>query len=188
MLDVKLLGSGTDYGGSYYYSLLNTWHRLKTVLYFANDSLLENNKPVTYTCHQDCGPHGSCRCGVCVQGGDSNNCDLQFCYECSPSHYNSMVVLIFCAAVYSVLILYIMIKLFLKYFFAGRVRRVNQRLLVLLPNRTLFFFLVSIIFVIYMITILNFSDTLDTVLGRIAEEMYPSDHLMVVATLKLTYR
>lgn len=177
--------TGSSYKNSYYYSLLNTWYRLQTVMSFANKSL--EGGSITYTCHQDCGPHGSCRCGVCVQGGDNNNCDLQFCYECTPSHYNSFLVLMLCTGVYCVLILYITIKLMLR-FILSRGRRYNQRLLFLLPNKSLFIFLVFIIFIIYLITILNFSDTLDTVFGRIPEEMYPSDHRMVVTQLKITYR
>jgi len=179
----QLLGGGTDYKDSYYYSLLNTWYRLHTVLSFANKSL--EGSGITYTCHQDCGPHGSCRCGVCVQGGADNNCDLQFCYECSPSHYNSFVVLTFCITVYCVLILYIIVKVIMRVATRGRY---NQRLLFILPNKMLFMFLVFIVFIIYLITILNFSDTLDTVIGRIPEEMFPSDHLMVITTLKVTYR
>ncbi|EDO43890.1 predicted protein [Nematostella vectensis] len=72
-------------GGHYmsaYYHALNKWHRLVTVLHHTN---LSTSTSITYTCHQDCGPHGSCRCGVCVRGGNKNNCDLQFCYECDDT-------------------------------------------------------------------------------------------------------
>lgn len=183
IVDTKLL-SGTGYKDSYYYSLLNIWYRLQTVMSFANKTL---EGTVTYTCHQDCGPHGSCRCGVCVQGGADNNCDLQFCYECSPAHYNSFLVLAFCAGVYGVLTIYILFKVILR-FISPRGRRYNQRILFVMPNKTLFMFLVLTVFIIYLITILNFSDTLDTVIGRIPEEMFPSDHKMVVSNLKITYR
>lgn len=179
-----LVLSGLHYKDSYYYSLLNIWYRLNTVMSFANKSL---EGSVTYTCNQDCGPHGSCRCGVCVQGGDGNNCDLQFCYECSPAHYNAFLVVAIFSLVYCILLLYIILKLLLRVI-SLRGRRYSQRLLFLLSNRSLFMLLIFIIFIIYLITILNFTDTLDTVIGRIPEEMYPSDHRMVVTNIRITYR
>ncbi|XP_071510406.1 uncharacterized protein [Diadema antillarum] len=38
-------------------------------------------------CGYDCGPHGSCRCGVCIAGGNKNFCSLPNCRECSVGSY-----------------------------------------------------------------------------------------------------
>lgn len=137
--------------------------------------------------HQDCGPHGSCRCGVCVKGGDQNNCELPFCQECDAEHYNSFVLIGVLYTTSVVFILYILVKALLRRCF-GRTGRLNSRVLFLCSNRTLGLSVISLMFVLYFITMLSLGDTLETVNGRIPEEMFPSDHMMVVAKLKVTYR
>ena len=140
-----------------------------------------------YTCHQDCGPHGSCRCGVCVKGGDQNNCELPFCYECDAEHFNNFVLIGVLYATCVVFILYVIVKGLLKRCF-GRTRRLNTRVLFLCSNRVLGLAVISLMISLYFITMSLLGDTLETVNGRIPEEMFPSDHRMVVAKLKLTYR
>ena len=38
-------------------------------------------------CYHDCGPHGSCRCSVCVAGGNTNQCMPPKCPECNSDIY-----------------------------------------------------------------------------------------------------
>ena len=40
--------------------------------------------------YTDCGPHASCRCGLCVAGGDKNLCLVPECSECSPQIINQL--------------------------------------------------------------------------------------------------
>ena len=70
----------------------------------------------------------------------------------------------------------------------GKPRRLNSRVLFLCANRTLGLAVVCLMIVLYFVTMSSLRDTLETVNGRIPEEMFPSDHMMVVAKLKLTYR
>ena len=140
-----------------------------------------------YTCHQDCGPHGSCRCGVCVKGGDTNNCELPFCFECDAEHFNNFILLFVLYSTTLVFFLYILIKMLIQRCFA-KMRRVHARVLFLLSNRTLGIVVVCLMATLYFITMTLLQDTLETVNGRIAEEMFPSDHMMVTASLKFTYR
>lgn len=136
-----------------------------------------------YTCHQDCGPRGSCRCGVCVKGGDQNNCELPFCYECDAEHYHSFIFIGLLYATTALFLLYILMKtIILKC--PIRTRRSHARILFLCPNRTLPLALIALVVALYLITMSSLRDTLETVNGRIPEEMFPSDHMMVVAKLK----
>ncbi|XP_011660953.2 uncharacterized protein LOC100889507 [Strongylocentrotus purpuratus] len=38
-------------------------------------------------CLHDCGPSGSCQCGVCVRGGDGHSCSVPDCEACSADLY-----------------------------------------------------------------------------------------------------
>ena len=45
------------------------------------------------SCDHDCGPHASCRCGLCVGGGgDKNTCLLPDCEECSVTTFYFLVI------------------------------------------------------------------------------------------------
>lgn len=183
VISAEIYGDGKIYQQKY--SLQNKWQRLKTTFQMAKETAY--GPRFKYTCHQDCGPHGSCRCGVCVKGGDQNNCELPFCKECDAEHYNSFVLIAVLHASSVVFILYILVKALLRKCF-GRTRRLNSRVLFLCSNRILGLSVISLMIVLYFITMLSLGDTLETVNGRIPEEMFPSDHMMVVAKLKFTYR
>ena len=178
-----LLGDGKTYQQKY--SFWNKWQRLKTVINMARETA--QGPPFGYSCHQDCGPHGSCRCGVCVKGGDKNICDLPFCYECDAAHYNSFLLLMILYLTVALFVFYVFFKLILKRCLS-RGRRNPLRLIFLCSNKALLVFLCVLFIVIYLITISSFEDSLQTVHNRIPEEMFPSDHLMVFSKLKLTYR
>ena len=182
VMSAEVHGDGKIYQQKY--SLQNKWQRLKTAFWMAKETTY--GPRFKYTCHQDCGPHGSCRCGVCVKGGDQNNCELPFCYECDTEHYNSLILIGVLYATTVIFILYILVKTLLIRCFA-RTRRLN-RVLFLCSNRTLGLFVIALMIVLYFITVSSLGDTLETVNGRITEEMFPSDHMMVATKLKLTYR
>lgn len=183
VISAEIHGDGKTYQQTY--SLQNTWQRLKTTFQMAKETA--NGPRFKYTCHQDCGPHGSCRCGVCVKGGDLNNCELPFCQECNAEHYNSFVLIGVLYASAVAFIFYILVKALLKKCFS-RTRRLNSRVLFLCSNRMLGLSVISLMIVLYFITMSSLGDTLETVNGRIPEEMFPSDHMMVVTKLQFTYR
>ena len=82
---VSLQGAGAAYGARR--SREVWWHRAWQALQAASDSYHGKSG---FSCLHDCGPHGVCRCGVCVSKGDkdhsdSDRCLLPDCAECSAS-------------------------------------------------------------------------------------------------------
>lgn len=183
VVSAEINGDGKIYQQKY--SLQNKWQRLKKAYLMAKETAY--GPRFKYTCHQDCGPHGSCRCGVCVKGGDTNNCELPFCFECNAEHFNNFILIFVLYSTTLVFFLYILIKMLIQRCFS-KMRRVHARVLFLLSNRTLGIVVVCLMAALYFITMTLLQDTLETVNGRIAEEMFPSDHMMVTASLKFTYR
>ena len=179
------VGDGSEYKQRY--SFWNKWSRLKTVITMAKaaSTKLQSNS-FTYPCYQDCGPHGSCRCGVCVAGSD-NSCNLLSCSECDKSHYNIYLAITFAVVLYTLLLFYIFAKVILRCYIL-RDRRACRRIVFLFPNRLLMVFLVSTALSLLVFVIHIFGDSLETVNNRLIEEMFPSDHLMLLAKLKLIVR
>lgn len=105
VIDSSLHGHGAVYRKQFGTSIY--LHRLSTVIHHAK-LLYQSVKPVRgYSCQHDCGPHGSCRCGVCVSGGNDKNCYLPDCEECSADIYRNYSI--FC---------YIFVFLVIHLFFA----------------------------------------------------------------------
>ena len=178
-----ILGDGREYQKMY--NMKSKWHRLKMAFAMAKEAAY--GPRFKYTCHQDCGPHGSCRCGMCVKGGDQMNCVLPLCHECNAAHYNSFVFIFFLYVSFAAFFVYILLKLALSTCFF-RSRRFHLRLFFLCSNKTLGLAMIGLLVPLYLITLWNIQDTLQTVNGRLAEEMFPSDHRMIVAKLQFTYR
>ncbi|XP_062587961.1 uncharacterized protein LOC134249646 [Saccostrea cucullata] len=86
----SLTGDGSFYKDKYSSSI--SFHRLKSLIHH---SYLSYMGVTGYACLQDCGPHGSCRCGMCVKGDNSNNCDLPNCQECNQDTYKNIVLFAF---------------------------------------------------------------------------------------------
>ena len=177
-----LLGYGQSYKDSY--SLQNYISRFKTITHMSKRQL--NGHGLNYTCNIDCGPHGSCRCGVCVGGGNSLNCDLPNCTECTASHYNMAMFLYYFTIIYIVCMIYLALCIYKKHtrnwmlrkvIFSPRWFECTHFTLVLLVGFVIIFSLVKV----------GLSDMIALALDRIPEEMYPSDHLMVVSEIKVTY-
>lgn len=94
VVDGHLSGTGNKYRSQYKTSII--LNRFRTVL---NHAALSYYKTSGYSCLHDCGPHGSCRCGVCVAIGNEHTCQLPDCEECSGDIYRHYVILL-CIAVF----------------------------------------------------------------------------------------
>ena len=158
--------------------------RLKTITSMAKQQW-DGNK-LNYTCHIDCGPHGSCRCGICSAGGDTLNCDLENCIECTAAHYNIIIILYYSLIIFTTCAVYIGFCLYAKH---TQIRTLKR--LILVPrwfgySHFLVYMMVSFM-VFYTLVKVGLRDMIALALNRIAEEMFPSDHLMVVSEIKVTY-
>ncbi|ELT90867.1 hypothetical protein CAPTEDRAFT_217237 [Capitella teleta] len=98
----ELMGDGHAYKSRFLYHIL--WHRVGRVIDVMRDSWLGQRGR---SCVHDCGPHASCRCGVCVGGnGDQNVCMLPDCAECSAVQYNFYCLAIIVLITLSVQLIY----------------------------------------------------------------------------------
>ena len=104
VLSAELKGDGHVYRVRYLYHIM--YHRLQNILWSSYKSFRGLHGS---SCVHDCGPHASCRCGVCVAIGDNNACLLPECEECSASKFIFLIVLLvllilcFCHIVYAIL-------------------------------------------------------------------------------------
>ncbi|XP_068714606.1 uncharacterized protein [Montipora foliosa] len=179
VISAELHGDGKVYQQKY--SLQNKWQRLKTTFRVARETAL--GPRYKYTCYQDCGPHGSCRCGICVTGGDHRNCKLPICRECDFEHYQSFIFIGLLYSATGAFLLYSLVKtIILKCVL--RTGRAHHRILFLCSNRTFVVALVALLVSLYFITIWSLGDTIAAVNGQLTEEMFPSDHLMIAAKLQ----
>lgn len=206
-----LVGSGDAYENRYYSSII--LNRFWTIVSQARNSY---TGLAGYPCLHDCGPHGSCRCGVCVRGGNTNNCLLPNCKECSSTVFRNLVIYGFVLAFCLVHLLYAAVLVLnrsvrrhgrtIRQIFGcncclcnpslysgmsfprtvgGRYTKV-QRLwpfLRLPPMVFLITFLTFSLLTFYAGKLVVFSEMLNTTYRVMDEELYPSDHLMVIADL-----
>lgn len=84
----SLSGDGRTYKEKFMYHII--WHRASLLMAAMRNSWMGlSGRP----CIIDCGPHASCRCGVCVGGhGDKNSCLLPSCDECSPGSFCYLLI------------------------------------------------------------------------------------------------
>lgn len=182
-MKTTLYGHGLHNGSSY--SFWNYVSRFNTITQMSKNRW-QGDKEFQYTCHIDCGPHGSCRCGVCVGGGDAFNCDLDECTECTSLHYHIIVMLRYTFTSFLVGVAYLSFCLVAKH---SKLKAVRS--LIFCPRwfayRHLTLYL-SIGFVLfYSVVKFGLSDVIRLVFDRIPEELYASDHLMVVSEIKISY-
>lgn len=177
-----LFGKGSTYKETY--STRSYVTRMKTIINMAKEQWNGNN--IAYSCHLDCGPHGSCRCGVCVGGGNKLSCDLPSCSECTASLYNIVLLLYYSMLLYVVSFIYLSVGLWAKH--------TNRRTLKKIFLCTRWFgckhfiaFVIAGLVIFYTVMKVALSDMIALALNRIPEEMFPSDHLMVVSEIKMTY-
>lgn len=85
-----IVGDGATYRAKFNNSLM--YSRTKTLLY---NSYLSYKNTIGYSCEHDCGPNGSCRCGICVKGGNQNGCLLPECSECNSKTFQNALTYLF---------------------------------------------------------------------------------------------
>ncbi|CAH1784065.1 unnamed protein product [Owenia fusiformis] len=197
----KLTGNGTQYKALYSSHII--WNRMRNVLYAGYETYLGFKGR---SCRYDCGPNASCRCGICVSGGDKNICNAPDCPECSEKIYRIFLVytaawtLIFVIFLYSVFrLVYILNKRHPdsedccicnpELYNTVRIRRSNIKCLLRifpclkLPPFFLFIFGLFSLFTLLIIGSHLFKEPLSIIYKVIPEEYFPSDHLMLTVSL-----
>ena len=86
MKSVSLLGNGSRYKDLYRPSI--HWSRFTSIIH---SSYLSYYGVDGYPCLHDCGPRGSCICGVCRTGGNKDTCTLKDCDICSGALFKTLV-------------------------------------------------------------------------------------------------
>ena len=211
VMEARVLGNGSTYRD--YYQPNIRWARLESVLGAGQDAYFGLRG---FSCRHNCGPHASCRCGVCVSGGDQNMCETSECPECSAKLYGFF--LIFSALLTALVLqfLYALLRVLLtlneqrqmalahslglncclcnpKLYssMSTTIRRSRYNSICrYLPccHMPPFFHVVFSMFCILLLCVLSqyiFEGSLNTVYAVIPEELYPSDHLMLIAKLQL---
>ena len=166
------------------------------------------------SCPYDCGPHASCRCGMCVSGGDQNKCRLPNCSECLPSTliYAAIALLTFLALLAQLIYALTQVLHAMNHrspesfspFFDINCCLCNPRLYAL-PSTTrwcrrsllvrtwpclrlppVFLAVVSVLlgFLWLEIVLFIFREGLHDINSILPEELYPSDHLLLVARIQ----
>ena len=172
--------------------------------------------------YHDCGPYASCRCGICVSGGDQNKCYLPDCKECDSSvtfHIN-LFLFIFLVIVaqlfYSILRVMYTIAMVRpgtnpEFLCFGKCCLCNSELYtpalggianparqhkvlkiltkvwptLRLPPMALFILTILLLGFYIEIVYLYFDSMWKDAYSIIPEELYPSDHFMLIATLQV---
>ncbi|KAK7499563.1 hypothetical protein BaRGS_00009215 [Batillaria attramentaria] len=217
VLQTSLHGNGTEYTSRHLDILL---HRLWVIVRSAKAAALGYSG---YSCLQDCGPSGVCRCGVCVQKvintyptiDKACECLLPHCRECSPGTFlvvcgfvAMMVVLLALTGLAVVKVLVVSahfdqsatfqilgctcclfnLKLLSTATFTtrNRIGRILWRVGIgQLPPAILFFLCLSMLGLCSLAAVLALEDMFNTMRNVMEEELLPSDHLMLAATLRV---
>ena len=155
------------------------------------------------SCAYDCGPHASCRCGICVAGGDDNKCHLPDCEECQGSLVLIMKITFAFAIVFVCLLIYAMLTVFHAMNKRGRQITFSKQWCCLLnpmlytdSSNTLFkcirvppmiLLICSVVLFCLFVQVLlhTYRDILHNVSAVIDEEYCPSDHRMLVVELEI---
>ena len=210
VVQMSLHGDGTAYKSKHSVDIM--LHRLHRVLRAARDSF---SGYAGYPCLQDCGPRGSCRCGVCVERTDMGSCQLPSCEECSPHTFvlllafSSILSLLFILAgiaTVNILIVASHVDQSNAFFFLGctcclcNPRLVRQSTATArhcagrflrclgvgkLPPVYLLLLSLTVVVLSLPVTFVVFKPTFDTVSGAMPEEYFPSDHMMLHAQLEI---
>ena len=107
-LSASLTGNGSVYRAKFFIHIV--WRRGENMLWAAYDSF---RGETGRSCIYDCGPHASCRCGVCVSGGDQRTCHLPDCDECNISTFRTLVLVAIVFFLLGAQLLYGMLLVFL---------------------------------------------------------------------------
>ncbi|KAK0064120.1 hypothetical protein Bpfe_006305 [Biomphalaria pfeifferi] len=207
---ISVIGNGLAYKNNLYTSVLR--NRALTVIQTSYDSFMGRHG---YSCFHDCGPHGSCRCGVCIHGGNKLNCNIPDCNECTSWVFLLFLffVVSFCVAV--VTLFYSVVKalvvssrfnqelvwdilgyrcclfnkgLFLKIDIVPRKYKSKMAsffVICRLPPFVLMFLMSIYLFSLLCFFNVIFNDSINLIYSVLPEEMFPSDHLMFFTKLSL---
>ena len=207
----EVLGNGTVYRQRYFLHIW--WNRFDNLLGAAVDSYQGRRGR---SCPYDCGPHASCRCGVCVSGGDGRPCLLPACPECAPVTLVLVVVAVVTVIGLLAQLVYALLQVlhamnrrspdlvgpFLSlncclcnprlYAVPTVARRCRHSRLVrawpCLRLPPVFLIVVSVLlaFLWLEIVLFVFREGLQDINSILPEEMYPSDHLLLVVQFQKT--
>lgn len=207
---VTLSGDGSFYKNMYSSSI--RFHRMKALIHH---SYLSYKGVKGYPCTQDCGPNGSCRCGLCVKGDNSNNCDLPDCQECSHDIFQNILLYSFLFVIVCFHLFYALLTIFINGAdfrkeavfqilgcncclchpdnFKMRHAPSRNRLYRCCRRWPVFrlppFYLLIICIFILSLAFYNFNKVFEKSFSTISlvmdEEYFPSDHLMLSAVISL---
>ncbi|XP_071961435.1 uncharacterized protein [Antedon mediterranea] len=201
VLNAQLAGVGSEYKNQFENQIL--WNRYWSLFKSAKSSYYAYSGS---SCYFDCGPHASCRCGICVAGGDKNDCLLPNCSECSSTVFRKIITL-------AIVTLYIIFNIFYtiinfikpfktcnlgnlvqkkqKYFYSKEKKMCRNWwmyfCLCFYRIPIIFMIILNLCFVIgiYVLCLNILKDSLSSINAIIQEEFNPSDHLMLISQLKL---
>ncbi|XP_041348088.1 uncharacterized protein LOC121367786 [Gigantopelta aegis] len=200
----KLDGNGTMY--KLKYSSAIHFNRIKSVI---RNSYYTFKGMLGYSCLHDCGPRGSCRCGICVKGGNSNNCELPSCTECDRIVFVKIVLYIFTNLLILALTVFAALQvlivsakfnpetffsilgftccLFNPKLYSCKRLASRHRLFRLFNIPPMFLFIICMISLVVMIMLHKriFPASFASINGIMEEEFYPSDHLMYSVHLRM---
>lgn len=204
-----LAGNGTDFRNYNYQNVIIS--RAKTILRTSFDAVFGRSG---YSCLQDCGPHGSCRCGICISGGNQNNCNIPDCAECSSLTFISFLALMIPFGICLLVLFFSVLKILIVStklrhedileIFGYRCCLFNKNLfnfptvprkykmkatklfyLCKLPPFLLMLIMLILLLLVLLLLRLFFHDNIQLIYSLLPEEMFPSDHLIVFARLRL---
>jgi hypothetical protein len=210
---LELKSASVTGDGSFYREMYGSsirFHRIKTLIHH---SYLSYMGVAGYSCLQDCGPKGSCRCGMCVKGDNSNNCDIPNCQECNHDTYKNFVLFSF---IFGVVCLHLFFAILTMLINGADFRREavfeilgcncclchpdnfkkqrsssRNRLFRFCMKWPLFrlppfyIFIISVISLMFILYSFNgvFGHSLNTISMVMDEEYFPSDHMMLSAVI-----
>uniref|UniRef100_A0A0B6ZLI3 Endonuclease/exonuclease/phosphatase domain-containing protein n=1 Tax=Arion vulgaris TaxID=1028688 RepID=A0A0B6ZLI3_9EUPU len=208
VVHTKQAGNGIDYKKYYNTSVIIS--RAKSLLATSFDAFIGRSG---YSCFQDCGPHGSCRCGICVSGGNQQNCNTPDCYECNIFKFILFLTIIIPFGINLIILFFSILKILVVsakirsddildilgykcclfnlnlFSFPVMSRRYKTKinkfffLCKLPPILLLILMLISALSMLLLFKYL-FEDSIQLVYALLPEEMFPSDHLIVLAKLR----
>jgi len=173
------LGRGWDYRRDYSNHLrLARLHAIyKSAQKQAEGNIYESS------CYWDCGPHGICRCGICVTKRD-DDCDESYCSFCGPARLRYFQFLQF-LYISALLALLFSLGVCISRPLCGNTKSAFCKKLQRSIVTNKYFLLLTALAIIFLYIYFKwtYSDVLQLVDAQIAEELYPSDHMMVVARI-----
>ena len=207
--DSILYGQGEPFSSRFYTAIV--MNRVKSVLKSAFDSFVGK---IGYSCLHDCGPHGSCRCGICVRGGNKLNCHIPDCSECSSESFILFFTIIIPIVSTALLMTFYIVRalvisakfnqedlfnilgyrcclfnigLFRSRTIPRRFKSYLGRVSVLcrLPPIPMIVLTLTVLAFLSLVLYRNFYRNLEFVYSILPEELFPSDHLMIAAEIRI---